>query len=69
MIKCSKCGKYHSLMHECDQMKLKGVILADDRKYYDWNCCAPKSTEVFKIEDRILRSYVSSKANSIFIYE
>ena len=69
MIKCSKCGKYHSLMHECNQMNLKGVIFADDRKCYDWNCNCPSNSALYEIEERILSSFINSKANSMLIYE
>ena len=68
MVICSKCGKeyqdgtYHSI--HCS------VMFKDDRKIYDWNCFKPENLKLYKIEEKIISSYINnSKPKSLLLYE
>ena len=71
VIKCEKCGKVHTLYHDCNQITIgHGVVFQDDRKCYDWNCFIKDAPSIYKIEEKILDSIInSSKENPLLIYE
>ena len=71
VIKCEKCGKVHSLYHDCNQITIShGVVFKDDRKCYNWNCIMNESPSIYKIEERILDNILNNpKENPLLIYE
>ncbi len=68
MVKCMKCGENHPegsyhFIH-C------GIMFNNDRKCYDWNCTIENASSIYKIQEKVLESYISnSKVSNILVYE